>query len=440
MYRRLLLCFTCLSVMVDPAQALNNSADDEDNRKTNATVWAAGCTGTLISPDIVVSAGHCGDVLRRPPVTDPAVAYPNGCADREVSGRWYPLPGRPEIRVGNDLSDLSSERVFRTKAFEYAIPGCADVMLLRLEDSVPDTLATPVKILTEVGDGVGATAGDALFRGARFTAAGWGLVNGARIRVRQTAQVRFVGSNNSFVNTAGPDGTSITSSGDSGGPLYWDAPSGRRYLVGVLQGGSPDRYTPTFRNSHSGFPDIGSFFEHAVPDAVTCDQSPDRPAGTIPLHRYYDGDQEDNFTTAQKEWWGCTETRRAPNYKMSRLEGYIFSPLQPQPQGTVRLFSWWSPDRSDNVITSFPTWIYWPGGPRTRDPNYQLVGLEGYVFDPSRPQPAGTMPLYAWLSQERDDYWVTTQHARRGAAGEGLDPGYERPTLMGYVFRPSTFR
>jgi hypothetical protein len=185
---------------------------------------------------------------------------------------------------------------------------------------------------------------------------------------------------------------------------------------------------------------VGSFFEKVAPDAVTCDEFGDRPGGTVPLYRYYDPERLDNFTTADPRWIGCSETRRSPKYKMSRLEGYIFSPEVPQPKGTVRLYSWWSHDRQDNVITSFPTWIYWEGGPRTRDPGYTLVRLEGYAYDPRKPRPDGTLPLYAWLSRGRGDYWVTTEHSDLGESGSGLDPDYERPTLMGYVLRPSVFR
>lgn len=429
--------FCCFSV---EGVALNNATNDTASRITNATVWAGGCTGTLIAPDLVVSAGHC-DAFDRPDYSPPPAYSVECAADTEVSGRWYALTGQPDIRVGNDLSDLTAPDVFTTRAVEYSLPGCADIIVLRLEDPVPTALAEPVKVLTEVGEGPGATPASGLFEGTTFIAAGWGLANGVSTTIRQTAEMTMVSSNNSFIWTTGPNGVNSTAAGDSGSPLYWDAPSGRRYLVGVLQGSSRDRYTPTFRNSYRlssiDTPDVGAFFERIAPDAVTCDTFDDRPSGTVPLYRYYEGNErQDNFTTADPAWIGCAETRREPGYKMSQLEGYLFSPDVPQPRGTVRLYSWWSGDRGDNVITSFPTWIYYEGGPATREPGYSLVRFEGYAFDPALPQPDGTRALYAWLSRGRGEYWVTTKHAEIGATGGGLSPDYERPTLMGYVLAP----
>ena len=92
--------------------------------------------------------------------------------------------------------------------------------------------------------------------------------------------------------------------------------------------------------------------------------------------------------------------------------------------------------------------IQWRGehianGP-TRD-GYRLYRLEGYIYDPRRPQPAGSRPLYSWWNPDRRDNFSTTQHGWtippdelqwRGehiVNGPARD-GYRCYRLEGYVF------
>jgi hypothetical protein len=88
---------------------------------------------------------------------------------------------------------------------------------------------------------------------------------------------------------------------------------------------------------------------------------------------------------------------------------------------TVPLFSWWSDDRGDNFATSDPRWRMDPrlivrersgehiaNGPRTPDGIHTLYRLEGYLFDPKRPQPSGTVPLFSWWSDTRGDNFATS--------------------------------
>ena len=132
------------------------------------------------------------------------------------------------------------------------------------------------------------------------------------------------------------------------------------------------------------------------------------PEGMIPLFRWYSRSREDNFTTSQSAWAGCHGSRKSPDFTFSRCEGFIFDPGRPQPDGTLPLFSWWNPAREDNMITSDPRW----GGevPEEKD-GYHRFRLEGYVLDPRGPaseRPEEVVPLYSWWNADRKDNFCTS--------------------------------
>lgn len=136
-----------------------------------------------------------------------------------------------------------------------------------------------------------------------------------------------------------------------------------------------------------------------------------QPPGTVPLWSWFNPVRNDNFTTSDPRW-GVALTRlrwsgeqfAAPQitrdgYTLYRLEGYIYSPLLPQPPDTLPLYSWFHPGRNDNFHTTDPAWSV-PVSALTRSgenlsgevvrDGYQLFRLEGYV--PMNPQahPAGS--------------------------------------------------
>jgi hypothetical protein len=404
--------------------------DDVDTPEANAVVWLSGCTGTMLTDSIAVTAGHCfahGAGVG----TDWDAGLP--CSDREVPGRWYPIEQEIEVRVGNDRTNPR----FTTRVTDYSIPGCADVFLVRFEQPVPAADATPAKVLVSVGAGAGARDASAL-RDGSLVLVGWGRTElGLTPVIRQTGTAVYVRNDDEKVYVRG-SGSVITESGDSGGPLLWDPGDGSRLLVGVLQGPTPaaneNRYTPTFRRPIGGKPGVGEFFRELVPTAVLCDDAVRGPSGTLPLVAWWSPDRRDNFVTSDSRWSGCHRTIRSPDYRFVRTEGYISNPSLPQPSGTVRLFSWYSRERGDNYATTHPRWAYWDGGGRSREPNYEFVRLEGYLFDPSRPQPTGTIPLYSWYSEPRMDNWTSAAFEHEGRAGSGLNPDYGPPRLMGYVY------
>jgi len=144
-------------------------------------------------------------------------------------------------------------------------------------------------------------------------------------------------------------------------------------------------------------------------------------------------------------------------YRLYRLEGLAFNPRRPPPAGTVPLFSWYHPGRGDNFATSDPRWsipvsrIRWNGqhisNGISKD-GYGLYRLEGFIYDPRRPQPAGTVPLFSWYHPERGDNFTSSdsrwsmpvRDIRWGGHHISNGPvkdGYRLYRLEGFV-RPST--
>ena len=410
-------------------EALKFGADDVNTPAANAVVLINGCTGTLLTPTIVVSAGHCFTHGTRITGWDAGLV----CSDKEVPGRWYPVEQSIQVRVGNNRASP----MFTTQATSYSIPGCADIFMVRLASAVPASVATPVKVFVSLGGGEGARD-SGFFRDKSLTLAGWGRdESGTAPAIRQVASARYVRHDDEKVYVRGI-GSAITDAGDSGGPLFWQHPSGVRYLVGILQGPTPgqneNRYTPTYRRQIAGKPAVGEWFRELVPAAVYCDDANRAPAGTIPLVSWWSPSRADNFTTADARWAGCAGSVRSPDYGFVRTEGYIFNPSLPQPGGTVRLYNWYSAARGDNYLTTHPRWSQWAGDGGVREPNYGFVRLEGFVFDPNGSQPVGTVPLYGWYSGSREDNWTSAAFASEGSRNVGLTPDYGPPFLMGYVY------
>ena len=111
---------------------------------------------------------------------------------------------------------------------------------------------------------------------------------------------------------------------------------------------------------------------------------------------------------------------------MYRLEGMIYNPLLPAPEGTIPLYNWWNKSRKDNFASTNPKWIVpvedWsvdddggngrPAHPHIRGyhpiENYLVYRLEGFIHDPLLPQPPNTVPLYSWWNKNRQDNMATT--------------------------------
>lgn len=106
-----------------------------------------------------------------------------------------------------------------------------------------------------------------------------------------------------------------------------------------------------------------------------------QPPHTVPLHTWYSPSRREHFTTSDPRWQGQPGAPERDGYRYVRLEGYIHAPDRPQPQGTLPLHSWWNGRRQDNFTTTDPRW-----NTRRRETHrgYRRYRLEGYVIDPAR--------------------------------------------------------
>lgn len=156
--------------------------------------------------------------------------------------------------------------------------------------------------------------------------------------------------------------------------------------------------------------------------------APAEDLATVPLHHWWSAVRQDNMVSSAGIWRAEPQSRRAPDYRAVHVAGRLFSPDRPQPAGTVPLHSWWNAERGDNFATTAPEWR----GPGAGDGVYGHVRLEGYVFDPDRPRPPGTVPLRSFWSDERGDNLLTS--APMFVGEEDIAPDYRFYRLEGYVY------
>lgn len=444
-----------------PAVAIVNGIDDYSSsasvlRQKNATVYVNGCTGTLIAPQVVMTAGHCG--------VDP---------DYSSAGQWTRSTQKVLIKVGPD----KNRPQFQARAAFVNYSGSLDMVLLGLEKPVPSSVATPIKALTTEVSSSATRRPDTFWRNQRFRIAGWGDTDPSSRHqspnIRKTAFITYqslpcdnlktvmCGLGTRTVNGV----KSGIGSGDSGGPVYWTDTRGKTWVIGVVQqprrrnGGEGARFTYTFNTrgelkQHADHGDVplgvspATWLKRAMsenPAQAHARYSRQWPNWNLSQMRrafsWFSPTRSDNFLTTDSRWsaptrgndsvrtwnkWNNTGQFRSylfkSGYRLFRAEGLMFDPKKPQPAGTVPVFSWWSADRKDNFATTKPSWsmpvdrIRWRGEHIANGPkrgSYTLYRLEGFIYDPSRPQPPGTIPVYSWWSGNRTDNFMTTQMSWR---------------------------
>jgi Trypsin len=214
---------------------------------------SGGCSGTLVAPDLVLTSGHCiydKDKLPDPAPHDRFRDLPE--ADWQRPDRFYDVPNEVTVSVGLDRTDPELEPI---DAPSYALPGRADMVLLRLAQSVPASVATPVPILTRPpGRGVDPPA---WFAGLEMQVAGFGdtddddpFANSERLMLGRvdSGELPCAGDHAHKLCVESADDSGVRQ-GDSGGPLYWTDEYGVRWVVGVFQTLQPPnggRYIATF--------------------------------------------------------------------------------------------------------------------------------------------------------------------------------------------------
>lgn len=229
---RLSFLIICLSAASAPtARAVVGGTDvPEGQRGYVAHVSIDGifaCTGTLVTPTFVVTAGHCSTVTAGTPLN-----VPIGKAGQEIRvtlgsvNRNDPMGERPGVK-----------RVIVHPEYVFTNNGgnSADIALLEL---ATPSVQTPVKVV--------AKGEEALVRpGTLAQIAGFGVTaeGGSAPPIMQQAEVPIAADevaaaaydsfeNRTQIGAGFPQGGIDTCQGDSGGPLLVPAPDGTLRLVG----------------------------------------------------------------------------------------------------------------------------------------------------------------------------------------------------------------
>ena len=90
---------------------------------------------------MVLTSGHC---LTNRPKPIGHVDVRHGCSDWQSPTRWYRFGLPVPVSLGRD----SENWVFQTQARSYSLPGCMDIILVRLDTAVPAHVATPAAVIT----------------------------------------------------------------------------------------------------------------------------------------------------------------------------------------------------------------------------------------------------------------------------------------------------
>src|SRR3954447_4815018 len=217
-----------IAITASPAGAVvggNDASPGEYPAVAEITFGPFLCTGTLVTPDWVLSAGHCGSV------TGAAVASPAG---------WPPQ--LIDVRIGGVTQSDGERRAVSQVVVhpDYLLTSGYDISLLRLSQS--STMA-PTQV-------AGAGERSIWTAGTLETIVGWGateeggdvLDNLQEARVPITTDQYCAGAYSDFdaktmVCAGFPQGGVDTCQGDSGGPMFGKTSTGVLRVVGTTSFG-----------------------------------------------------------------------------------------------------------------------------------------------------------------------------------------------------------
>lgn len=456
---------------------LTNAIEDPSTPRNNAVVSIATiesaplCTGVLIVPTLVLTAGHClqGAIVdggsgrwdsRNPiwrtynlPEPSPNTGWisqikgegrytnriiapfnyrdietetSNACQalcngegqcrgwTYNVSSRRCFLKREPKFRVF--FGNRHDSPIATVESSSYSVAGYADIAIMRLDRPVSTDIAIPAPVMSHLFNNERDIR--TFLRRQQFVAVGFTISNPTRRNVQMSFGEYPLRNDLVMLRTEGFEGSTIEP-GDSGSPLFIlrREPDGlKRYVVGISQGveGGGGRYTLTGVNLARR----GALLSFPY-DPSSIDRQVAAPIG---------------------EW----------------LNNVLYADFT-QRFAVVPLYNWYSSARGDNFLSSDPRWASDPLGivpnstglyldpPRIQNEDYRMFRLEGYAFNPKRPQPLGTVPLWSWYNPAREDNFATTHglwssdprsvswNGEHISGGRNRD-GYTQYRLEGFIY------
>lgn len=422
----------------------NTTASEEFNRATKEgrDCCVSALRGQVFQEDVDIPGW---DIERRTDIADPEDCNLRCDSNTSCEAWTYVKPNIQEtgpvcylkraqvtVTFGNRLDRVLETRTAKT----YTMPGRVDIALIKLDEPVSSRVARPARVITTLPD---TNDPSDWLREQSFQFSGWG---GGRNNRRTASAVfdrypheSFGVLRSNMMRVLGVNGVA-SEPGDSGSPVFVNIGVGhrgigqRRYVAGVNQGveAGGGRFQVTFgkeARDSSGVlrPDISRWL-----DVALYNNDYNLSAQLLPLYSWWNRSRTDNYITTDPRWGShpkglvfrnhhIRNQRQKEGYSMYRLEGMLFNPRRTQPSGTVPVYSWWNRARKDNFTSTDPRWsipseeVVWKGehieNVRTKE-GYSVYRLEGYIYDPRRPQPANTIPIYSWWNADRKDNFASS--------------------------------
>ena len=148
-----------------------------------------------------------------------------------------------------------------------------------------------------------------------------------------------------------------------------------------------------------------------------------------PVVNWWSATRRDNAAVIDPRWIACPGEWRG-SYGFHRIDGFIFSPDRPQPDGTVPIYSFWNHERTDNLLTGHPNFAA-PGANQVG--GYARFKLAGYAFAPETVETEGLVKLHTWYNPRTSDGHTTTHPHWDPAAGHPGTGRYNHFNFDGYL-------